>query len=111
MRIDMIGLWRIGSGMVRRLLRTGHQCIVYDIHPETAKALVKEGADGATPLEDFAGKLKPPCAVWTMAPVGADDQTRNDLVPFLERDAVIIDVGNSYDQDDIRCREWEAIRE
>ena len=102
MEIGMIGLGRMGSSMVRRLLRAGHQCIVYDIHSETVQALVKEGAVGATSLEDFVQKLKQPRAVWMMVPAAAVDQTLNGLVPLLTGDDVVIDGGNSYYHDDIR---------
>ena len=101
MEIGMIGLGRMGSSMVRRLLRAGHQCVVYDIHPETVQALVKEGAVGATSLEDFAKKLTQPRAVWMMVPAAVVDHTLNGLVPLLERDDVVIDGGNSYYHDDI----------
>ena len=102
MEMGMIGLGRMGSSMVRRLLRAGHQCVVYDIHPETVQALVKEGAVGATSLEDFVQKLTQPRAVWMMVPAAVVDQTLNGLVPLLERDDVVIDGGNSYYHDDIR---------
>ena len=102
MEIGMIGLGRMGSSMVRRLLRAGHQCIVYDIHPETVQTLVKEGAVGATSLEDFVQKLTQPRAVWMMVPAAVVDQTLNGLIPLLERDDVVIDGGNSYYHDDIR---------
>ena len=101
MEIGMIGLGRMGSSMVRRLLRAGHQCVVYDIHPETVQALVKEGAVGATSLEDFVQKLTQPRAVWMMVPAAVVDQTLNGLVPLLEGDDVVIDGGNSYYHDDI----------
>ena len=102
MELGMIGLGRMGNNMVRRLLHAGHQCVVYDIHPETVQALVKEGAVGATSLEDFAKKLTQPRAVWMMVPAAVVDQTLNGLVPLLERDDVVIDGGNSYYHDDIR---------
>jgi 6-phosphogluconate dehydrogenase len=102
MEIGMIGLGRMGSTMVRRLLRAGHQCIVYDIHPETVQTLVKEGAVGATSLEDFAHKLNKPRAVWMMVPAAVVDPTLKTLIPLLGRDDVVIDGGNSYYHDDIR---------
>jgi len=68
MEMGMIGLGRMGTNMVRRLRRAGHQCIVYDSHPEPVNTLVKEGAVGTTSLEDFARKLKKPRAVWLMVP-------------------------------------------
>ena len=102
MELGMIGLGRMGTNMVRRLQRAGHQCIVYDLHPEAVQALVKEGAIGTTSLEDFTHKLKKPRAVWMMVPAAVVDPTLNALVPLLERDDVVIDGGNSYYHDDLR---------
>ena len=102
MELGMIGLGRMGTNMVRRLLRAGQQCVVYDLHPEAAQALVKDGAVGTTSLEDFAKKLKLPRAVWMMVPAAVVDPTLAALVPLLERDDVVIDGGNSYYHDDIR---------
>jgi len=102
MELGMIGLGRMGSNMVQRLLRAGHQCVAYDVHPEPAQALVKEGAVSASSIEDFAKKLKAPRAIWLMVPAAVVDETLNALVPFLEKDDVIIDGGNSYYHDDIR---------
>ena len=105
MELGMIGLGRMGTNMVRRLLRAGHQCVVYDLHPEAVQGLVKEGAVGTTSLEDFAKTLKSPRAVWMMVPAGVVDPTLKTLVPLLERDDVIIDGGNSYYHDDLRRAE------
>ena len=102
MELGMIGLGRMGTNMVRRLLRAGHQCVVYDLHPEAAQALAKDGAVGTTSLEDFAKKLKSPRTVWMMVPAAVVDPTLKTLVPLLERDDVVIDGGNSYYHDDIR---------
>ena len=102
MELGMIGLGRMGTNMVRRLLRAGHQCIVYDINLEAVEALVKEGAVGTTSIEDFAKKLTLPRAVWMMVPAAVVDPTLKTLIPFLEADDVIIDGGNSYYHDDIR---------
>ena len=102
MELGMIGLGRMGTNMVRRLLRDGHRCVVYDIHSEAVQALVQEGAVGATSLEDFAQKLTKPRAVWMMVPAAVVDPTLKALVPLLERDDVVIDGGNSYYHDDIR---------
>jgi len=102
MELGMIGLGRMGTNMVRRLLRAGHQCVVYDLHPEPAQALAKEGAVGTTSLEDFAKKLKLPRTVWMMVPAAVVDPTLENLIPFLELDDVVIDGGNSFYQDDIR---------
>ena len=102
MEMGMIGLGRMGASMVRRLLRAGHRCVVYDLHPETVQALVEEKAVGATSLEDFVQKLKRPRALWMMVPAAAVDPTLKVLVPLLEQGDVIIDGGNSYYHDDIR---------
>ncbi|MBN2560282.1 MAG: decarboxylating 6-phosphogluconate dehydrogenase [Phycisphaerae bacterium] len=102
MELGMIGLGRMGTNMVRRLLRAGHRCIVYDIHPELVQTLVKERAVGATSLEDFVHKLSSPRAIWMMVPAAAVDPTLNTLVPLLEHDDAVIDGGNSYYHDDIR---------
>jgi 6-phosphogluconate dehydrogenase len=102
MELGMIGLGRMGNNMVRRLLRGRHRSVVYDIHPAAVEALVKEGAVGATSLEDFVHKLGRPRAVWMMVPAAAVDPTLSALVPLLEHDDVLIDGGNSYYHDDIR---------
>ena len=102
MELGMIGLGRMGTNMVRRLMRAGHQCVVYDLQAETVQALAKEGAAGTTSLEDFAKKLKSPRAVWMMVPAAVVDPTLKTLVPLLESDDVVIDGGNSYYHDDIR---------
>jgi 6-phosphogluconate dehydrogenase len=102
MELGMIGLGRMGTNMVRRLRRAGHQCVVYDIHPEPVQALVKEGAVGTTSLEEFARELKKPRAVWLMVPAAVVDPTLKTLVPFLEENDVVIDGGNSYYHDDLR---------
>jgi 6-phosphogluconate dehydrogenase len=92
----------MGTNMVRRLLRAGHECIVYDLHAEAVQALVKEGALGANSLEEFASKLKVPRTIWMMVPAAVVDPTLKALIPFLEADDVIVDGGNSYYHDDIR---------
>ena len=102
MELGMIGLGRMGTNMVRRLLRAGHACVVYDLHTEAVQALVKEGAIGATSLEDLANKLKTPRAVWMMVPAAVVDPTLTAFLPFLTAEDVIIDGGNSYYHDDIR---------
>jgi 6-phosphogluconate dehydrogenase len=101
MELGMIGLGRMGINMVRRLMRAGHQCVVYDLHAEAVQALVKEGAVGAVSLEELVGKLKAPRAIWMMVPAGVVDATLKGLTPFLEKDDVIIDGGNSYYHDDL----------
>jgi 6-phosphogluconate dehydrogenase len=98
----MIGLGRMGSNMVRRLLKDGHQCVVFDKSPKPVADLVKEKAVGAGSLPEFAKALKKPRAVWLMVPVGFVDATIADLLPHLERGDILIDGGNSYYIDDIR---------
>ena len=102
MELGMLGLGRMGTNMVRRLLRAGHQCVVYDLQPGAVQALVKEGADGTTSLADFVHKLSKPRTVWMMVPAAVVDSTLKILIPLLERDDVVIDGGNSYYHDDIR---------
>ncbi len=102
MELGMIGLGRMGNNMVRRLLLSGHQCVVYDLHPEAVPPLVQEGAIGASSLEEFVRKLSKPRAVWLMVPAAAVDPTLKALVPLLERGDAVIDGGNSYYHDDIR---------
>ena len=102
MELGMIGLGRMGTNMVRRLMRAGHQCVVYDLQPEAVQALVKEGAIGCASLKEFAQKLKTPRASWMMVPAAAVDPTLKSLIPFLEHDDVVIDGGNSHYHDDIR---------
>jgi len=80
MELGMIGLGRMGSNMVQRLLRAGHQCVGYDAHPEAAQALVKDGAVGATSIADFAKKLKAPRAIWMMVPAAVVDETLKTLI-------------------------------
>jgi len=102
MQLGMIGLGRMGANMVRRLMRGGHQCVVFDRSPDAVKALAGEGAAGGSSLDDFLAKLKTPRAVWLMVPAAVVDSTLADLVPRMQKDDVIIDGGNSYYIDDIR---------
>jgi 6-phosphogluconate dehydrogenase len=102
MQLGMIGLGRMGANMVRRLLRDGHDCVVYDVNPDTVKELEPEGATGASSLEDFASKLTAPRAVWMMVPVAFVDQTLVALAALLERGDILVDGGNSLYHDDIR---------
>jgi 6-phosphogluconate dehydrogenase len=102
MELGMIGLGRMGTNMVRRLLRAGHQCVIYDLQPKSVQTLVGEGAVGSGSLEEFVQKLQKPRAVWMMVPAAVVDQTLEALVPLLERDDIVIDGGNSYYHDDIR---------
>ncbi|HTO88323.1 MAG TPA: decarboxylating 6-phosphogluconate dehydrogenase [Thermoanaerobaculia bacterium] len=102
MQLGMIGLGRMGANMVRRLMKNGHQCVVYDRSASAVKQLGGEGAVGASSLEDFVSKLKPPRAAWLMVPAAAVDGTVAELAPAMQKDDTIIDGGNSYYIDDIR---------
>ena len=105
MQLGMIGLGRMGGNMVRRLLRSGHQCVVCDRSANAVAELVKEKAVGTTSLADFAKKLTKPRAVWLMVPTGVVDNVIAELLPHLERGDILIDGGNSYYVDDIRRAE------
>jgi 6-phosphogluconate dehydrogenase len=102
MQLGMIGLGRMGAGMVRRLMGSGHQCVVYDRNSEAVATLSGEGAIGASSLGDFVDRLQEPRPIWLMVPVGVVDKALNDLVTLLKADDIIIDGGNSYYIDDIR---------
>jgi len=102
MQLGMIGLGRMGANMVRRLIRNGHQCVVYDRSEQAVGDLVRENAVGATSLADLAKKLQKPRALWLMVPAAVVDKTIADLVPLVEAGDVLIDGGNSYYVDDIR---------
>jgi 6-phosphogluconate dehydrogenase len=102
MQLGMIGLGRMGANMVRRLLKGGHQCVVFDMSPKAVKELTDEKAIGASSLADMAKKLDRPRAVWLMVPAAVVDKTISDLLPHLEEGDVLIDGGNSYYVDDIR---------
>ncbi len=102
MQIGMIGLGRMGSNMVRRLLKAGHDCVVFDSSPTVVGQLVKEKATGAASLAEFVQKLKVPRAVWLMVPAGAVDAMVDQIAPLLGPGDIIIDGGNSYYIDDIR---------
>jgi 6-phosphogluconate dehydrogenase len=98
----MIGLGRMGANMVRRLLKDGHECVVFDRSPDAVKDLAKEKAIGANSLAEFVKKLNKPRAVWLMVPAAVVDQSIADLSPLLESGDVLMDGGNSYYVDDIR---------
>jgi 6-phosphogluconate dehydrogenase len=102
MQLGMVGLGRMGANMVRRLLRGGHQCVVFDRSPKVVNELVSEKAVGASDLKDFVKKLEKPRAIWLMVPAAAVDATIADLLPHLEAGDILIDGGNSYYVDDIR---------
>ena len=102
MQLGMIGLGRMGANMVRRLIKKGHNCVVFDRSPQAVSELVKENAVGAESLVDLVKKLAKPRALWLMVPAAVVDQTIADLLPHLETDDILIDGGNSYYVDDIQ---------
>ena len=102
MQLGMIGLGRMGANMVRRLIRGGHQCVVYDRSQQVVQELVKEKAIGANSLADLVQKLDKPRALWLMVPAAVVDQTIAELVPLLDKGDILIDGGNSYYVDDLR---------
>jgi 6-phosphogluconate dehydrogenase len=102
MQLGMIGLGRMGANMTRRLMRDGHECVVFDVSADAVKGLAGEGATGAESLADFVGKLAAPRAVWLMVPAAFVDDEIAALIPLLEPGDVLIDGGNSHYHDDIR---------
>jgi 6-phosphogluconate dehydrogenase len=102
MQLGMIGLGRMGANMVRRLMRNGHECVVYDRSADAVKELAGEGAIGAASLDDFIGKLTTPKVVWLMLPAAVVDASLKDLSASLQPGDIVIDGGNSYYIDDIR---------
>src|ERR1700751_5615267 len=102
MQLGMVGLGRMGANMVRRLLKGGHQCVVFDRSAQAVAELVKEKATGAQSPAEFVKQLAKPRAIWLMVPVGAVDDTITDLLPHLEHGDILVDGGNSYYIDDIR---------
>ncbi len=103
MQLGMIGLGRMGANMVRRLMRGGHQCVVFDRNPTSVEQLAAEGAAGAASLDEFVGKLTKPRAAWIMVPAGdPTEQTVMALAERMEAGDIIIDGGNSYYKDDVR---------
>ncbi len=101
MQLGMIGLGRMGANLVRRLMRDGHECVVYDVNADAVKELEGEGAAGSTALEEFVNKLNKPRAMWIMVPAGYVEDTLDKLMGLLDPDDIIIDGGNSYYRDDI----------
>ncbi len=102
MQLGMIGLGRMGANMVRRLIRHGHQCVVFDMSPNAVAELVKDNATGSSSVADFVKKLEKPRAIWLMVPAAVVDKSIRDLLPLLESGDTLIDGGNSYYIDDIR---------
>jgi 6-phosphogluconate dehydrogenase len=109
MQLGMIGLGRMGNGLVRRLMQDGHDCVVYDVNETAVKELADEGATGSSSLKDFASKLTKPRAAWVMVPAAFTGQTVMQLADEFEADDIIIDGGNSYYRDDMaRAKELAA---
>ena len=102
MQLGMVGLGRMGANIVRRLMRDGHECVVYDVSPDSIKELEGEGAIGGSTLEEFVGKLQRPRAVWVMIPAGITGRTVDQFSGLLEEGDIIIDGGNSNYRDDVR---------
>jgi 6-phosphogluconate dehydrogenase len=102
MQLGMIGLGRMGANMVRRILKGGHQCVVFDMSPKAVNELVQEKAVASSSLQELVKKLEKPRAVWLMVPAAVVDKTIADLLPHLEAEDILIDGGNSYYIDDLR---------
>jgi 6-phosphogluconate dehydrogenase len=101
MQLGMVGLGRMGANLVRRLMRDGHRCVVFDVNPDAVKELEAEGATAAASLDDLVAKLDKPRPVWLMLPAAIVDSTLDQLAPSLEPGDAVIDGGNSYYRDDI----------
>jgi 6-phosphogluconate dehydrogenase len=103
MQIGMVGLGRMGSNLVRRLIRDGHECVVFDVSPDAVRALEGDGATGSSSLDDFVRKLSRPRVAWTMLPAGEiSEHSLHDLAERFEEGDILIDGGNTYYRDDIR---------
>ncbi len=102
MQLGMVGLGRMGANIVRRLMRDGHECVVFDVNPSSIVELEGEGARGGHTLEEFVGLLERPRAVWVMIPAGITGQTVDQLAELLDEGDIIIDGGNSNYRDDVR---------
>ncbi|HEV8373252.1 MAG TPA: NAD(P)-binding domain-containing protein, partial [Actinomycetota bacterium] len=101
MQLGMIGLGRMGANLVRRLMRDGHECVVYDVNPESVRRLQDEGAVGAVSLEELLARLARPRAAWVMVPAGIAGRAVAELAELMEPGDVVIDGGNSYYRDDV----------
>jgi 6-phosphogluconate dehydrogenase len=102
MQLGMIGLGRMGANMVRRIIRNGHKCTVFDMSQKAVEGLAAEGATGSTSMADFVAKLDKPRAIWLMVPAAVVDKSIASLLPLLDKGDILIDGGNSYYIDDIR---------
>src|SRR4051812_31226555 len=100
-QLGMIGLGRMGANIVRRLMRDGHECVVYDVSADAVAELEREGAVGSSSLADLVAKLERPRAAWVMVPAAITGRIVDELVGLLEPDDVVIDGGNSYYRDDV----------
>jgi 6-phosphogluconate dehydrogenase len=100
-QLGMVGLGRMGANLVRRLQRDGHTCVVYDVNADAVKELEAEGATGATSIADFVSKLDVPRAAWIMVPAAFTGSTIDEVAASMSKDDIIIDGGNSFDQEDI----------
>jgi 6-phosphogluconate dehydrogenase len=101
MQLGMVGLGRMGANLVRRLMRDGHECVVYDVNADAVASLEGEGATGADSVDDFVAKLQPPRAAWVMVPAAITGRTVEELAEHMERGDIVIDGGNSYYRDDL----------
>jgi len=101
MQLGMVGLGRMGANLVRRLMRAGHECVVFDVSAEAVAAMAAEGATGATDLDDFVAKLTIPRTAWIMVPAAFAGATVTDLASRLESGDIVIDGGNTYYRDDV----------
>ena len=110
MQLGMVGLGRMGGNMVRRLLKGGHSCVVFDVAPQAVQEFTKHGAVGAASLGDLVAKLDKPRAIWLMVPVAFVDATIDKLLPSLEPGDILIDGGNTHYIDDIRRAKALAAR-
>src|SRR3712207_5891286 len=102
MQLGMVGLGRMGANIVRRLMRDGHQCVVFDVNPDSIAQLESEGAVGGPTLEEFVARLEKPRVAWVMIPAGITGQIVDQLAALLEPGDIIIDGGNSNYHDDVR---------
>ena len=102
MQLGMVGLGRMGANIVRRLMRDGHECVVFDVNPDSIKQLEGEGATGGFTLQEFVAKLQQPRAVWVMIPAGITGKMVEELAGLLDEGDIIIDGGNSNYRDDVR---------